>query len=113
MWEAIIPSIFADRCSHYAAMCVYCYDYCLTLGTEVTYLWHGKMTPVKLMYYINRYVGLAWFFLYVLYSVPFQHKSDYSCNLIIRSMMILDVLMSSSSAASLSSPTNLHFTQSQ
>ncbi|PVF95291.1 hypothetical protein CPB86DRAFT_776284 [Serendipita vermifera] len=75
----IIESLVNLQASRYtcgAAMTVMFYDYLLTVGDEIKYVWSGgqKMSAVKFMFIWNRYFVFPWVILsnYRKAAVPFQ-----------------------------------------
>ncbi|KAF5376270.1 hypothetical protein D9615_008555 [Tricholomella constricta] len=42
-----------------SALTLYVYDYALTLKDEVEYIWKARLTPIKVLFLINRYFAAA------------------------------------------------------
>ncbi|KAJ7246943.1 hypothetical protein C8J57DRAFT_1359687 [Mycena rebaudengoi] len=50
---------FANNCATVAFVAILVYDWLLTLGPEVEYIWNQKMSFGKILYLINRYLVLV------------------------------------------------------
>ncbi|OBZ67946.1 hypothetical protein A0H81_12106 [Grifola frondosa] len=58
-----IASIAADEKTiistlYYTATALFCYDYILTFGSEVQFMWRSKLSIAAIVFYVVRYAAL-------------------------------------------------------
>ncbi|KAH7919999.1 hypothetical protein BV22DRAFT_1133428 [Leucogyrophana mollusca] len=56
--ESPIQSLYNENCLSLVMATVLVYDYLLTIGQEVEYIWQRPMSPMSFLYYVVRYLGL-------------------------------------------------------
>lgn len=98
VWTRESFLLFVNSSSKAAALALFAYDYLLTVGDEIQYIWPDRLTLVKTLFFINRYVGIVNIPVDILTTVPFRNKTDTSCVYLERTQMIFNVLMSASLA---------------
>ncbi|KAJ7241439.1 hypothetical protein C8J57DRAFT_1369345 [Mycena rebaudengoi] len=69
---------FANNCANTAFIAILVYDWLLTLGPEVEYIWNQKMSFGKILYLINRYLVLVDLIILLnSYANPIIHGSQF------------------------------------
>ncbi|KAH7919997.1 hypothetical protein BV22DRAFT_1133427 [Leucogyrophana mollusca] len=56
--ESTAQSLYYDNCFSVATATILVYDYFLTVGQEVEYVWQRPMSLMSFLYYVVRYLGL-------------------------------------------------------
>lgn len=102
MSTALIAEIkqdYVENCLYFAATCLCCYDYFLTLQQEIDFIWSGRLTFANILFYCFRYPAILNTIFVVLGYVPWPGwQTTRSCTIIIRFEMAGDVLILTSSA---------------
>ncbi|KAH7919995.1 hypothetical protein BV22DRAFT_1133426 [Leucogyrophana mollusca] len=56
--ESAVLSMYYNNCFSVVVTTLLVYDYFLTIGQEVEYIWRGPISLMSLLYYVVRYIGL-------------------------------------------------------
>ncbi|KAJ3510040.1 hypothetical protein NLJ89_g4895 [Agrocybe chaxingu] len=78
-----------------AACTVFVWDYLLTLGMEVQYVWPGRWTIIKAVYLLQRYlpfIDTLWIALHVIFGANLSPTTCTHLNAVGRSLMCLVIL---------------------
>ncbi|KAF9812165.1 hypothetical protein IEO21_06341 [Rhodonia placenta] len=73
MSTALIAEIkqdYVENCLYFAATCLCCYDYFLTLQQEIDFIWSGRLTFANILFYCFRYPAILNTIFVVLGYVP-------------------------------------------
>jgi len=90
---------FLENSLYFAATALCCYDFCLTFGREVQFVWHAKQSMATLLFYCFRYPALLNTIFVVLGYLPWLNwQTTQSCVIIVIFEMAGDILILTSSA---------------
>ncbi|CAA7270815.1 unnamed protein product [Cyclocybe aegerita] len=80
-----------------ASAVVFFYDYLLTIGMEVKYIWPGPLTGMKVLYFLQRYlpfIDTVWIAVQVNFAPNMDAKTCMTMNGVGRSLMCLGLTLS-------------------
>ncbi|CAA7270798.1 unnamed protein product [Cyclocybe aegerita] len=80
-----------------ASAVVFFYDYLLTIGMEVKYIWPGPLTGMKVLYFLQRYlpfIDTVWIAVQVNFAPNMDAKTCTTLNGVGRSLMCLGLTLS-------------------
>ncbi|KAI0701125.1 hypothetical protein C8T65DRAFT_277032 [Cerioporus squamosus] len=57
---AYYESTFLTNCFGFASFGLIVFEYCVTIGMEVDFLWNEKLTTASVLLFLNRYIMLVY-----------------------------------------------------
>jgi len=85
--------LYFENYSYFSATALYCYDYFLTLDREVKYVWQARRSFANILFYSYRYSAFLNTALELLTRIAWPWQSTWSCGILERIQMALDVII--------------------
>ncbi|KAH9925301.1 uncharacterized protein B0H18DRAFT_1009547 [Fomitopsis serialis] len=97
--SSVLASAYLESAIYFSATALCCYDYCLTLGDEIQYVWTRKRPLSLLLFCGFRYPAVLNTIFVILGSRAWPGwQSNYSCLVLIRTEMVLNIVLLISAA---------------